>query len=81
VIWLRKLKYLLPSYRRTEDTEVESELQSLVEIAADDGAGLGNLTLAREDARAVGGWTWLASIAAVWGPASHGTGFSGGHAN
>jgi hypothetical protein len=62
--WLRRLKYLRPSYRRADDNEVEAELRSLAQIAAEDDARLGNLTLAREDARAVWGWTWLAGIAA-----------------
>ena len=69
--WLRRLKYLFPFYRRTEENEVEAELRSLVEIAAEDAGSeqaarrtLGNLTLAREDARAAWGWTWLASLAA-----------------
>ena len=62
--WLRKLRWLLPSYRRTQEGEMEAELQSLAEIAAADDARLGNLALAREDARAVWGWTWLASLAA-----------------
>jgi hypothetical protein len=34
------------------------------QIAAKDDARLGNLTLAREDARAVWGWAWLAGLAA-----------------
>jgi len=62
--WLRKLRWLLPSYRRAQEGEMEAELQSLAEIAAADQASLGNLTLARESARAVWGWTWLASLAA-----------------
>jgi hypothetical protein len=62
--WVRRLQYLLPRYRRTQEDETEAELRSLVEIAADDGAALGNLTLAREDARAVWGFAWLASLAA-----------------
>jgi predicted permease len=62
--WLRKLRWLLPSYRRAQEGEMEAELRSLAEIAAADEASLGNLTLAQESARAVWGWTWLASIAA-----------------
>lgn len=69
--WFRRLKYLFPRYRRTQEDEVEAELRSLAEIAAEDAGSepaarrtLGNLTLAREDTRAVWGWTWLASLAA-----------------
>lgn len=64
--WLRRLKYLRPSYRHAQEREMEAEMQSVKEMAAEDAAerSLGNLTLAREDARAVWGWTWLTSLAA-----------------
>ncbi|MGA3040696.1 MAG: ADOP family duplicated permease, partial [Bryobacteraceae bacterium] len=61
--WFRRLLYLLPGYRYADDSDMEAELRSLAEIAAADGARLGNLTLAREDARAVWGWNWLAGLA------------------
>jgi hypothetical protein len=62
--WLRRLQYLLPRYRRAQDNETEAELYSLAEIAAEDNARLGNLTLAREDARAVWSFAWLSGMAA-----------------
>ena len=60
--YLRRLKYLLPAYRREQEREMEAELNALEEMAAEDVVRLGNLTLAREDARAAWGWTWLASL-------------------
>ena len=58
----RRLKYLLPSYRRSEEREMQEELQSLAAIAGP--RELGNLTLAAENARGVWGWAWLEGIAA-----------------
>lgn len=73
----RKLRYLLPSRRRAWERDMEAELRSLAEIAADDAVesgaappeagyaarrALGSLALAKEDARAVWGWTWLESV-------------------
>ena len=58
----RGLKYLLPSYRRSEEREMQEELQSLAAIAGP--RELGNLTLAAENARGVWGWVWLEGIAA-----------------
>jgi putative ABC transport system permease protein len=61
MLWQR-LKYLWPSKRRQADRDMREELAALAAIAK---AGeLGNLTLAAEDARAVWGWPWLASLAA-----------------
>ncbi len=66
--WTRPL-YLLPWRRRAEDRELDEELQSIANLAADDlgspGAArraLGNLMLAKEDARAVSKWAWLESV-------------------
>src|SRR5215467_13129565 len=59
-IW-RRLKYLLPSYRRAEERDMQEEFDALAAIA--DRRQLGNLTLAAENARAQWGWTWLSSLA------------------
>jgi predicted permease len=58
----RKLKYLLPSYRRAEERDMQEELESLAAIAGP--RELGNLTLAAENARGVWGWAWLEGIVA-----------------
>src|SRR5262245_38148227 len=58
-LW-RRLKYLLPSYRRFEEREMQEELDALRAIAAP--RELGNLTLAAEDARAVWGWTTVENM-------------------
>ncbi len=55
-LWQR-LKYLLPSWRRSQENDISEELQSLAAIAQP--GELGNLTRAAEEARAVWGWTWL----------------------
>src|SRR5690348_10565793 len=55
-LWQR-LKYLLPSWRRSQERDISEELQSLAAIA--EPGELGNLTRAAEDARAVWAWTWL----------------------
>ena len=60
-VW-RKLKYLLPSYRRAEERDMQEELESLAAIAGP--RELGNLTLAAENARGVWGWAWLEGIVA-----------------
>ena len=63
--WLRKLQWLLPARRHAQERDMEAEIQSLKDIAGDDAAPvLGNLTLARENARAVWGWNWLAGLSA-----------------
>jgi putative ABC transport system permease protein len=56
-----RLKYLLPSYRRAQESDLQDELRSLHSMAAP--GELGNLTLAAENARAVWGWNWLDSTA------------------
>ena len=53
-LW-RRLKYLLPSYRRSEEREMQEELDALKSIAGP--RELGNLTLAAENVRSVWGWT------------------------
>jgi putative ABC transport system permease protein len=55
-LW-RRLKYLLPSYRRAQERDMSEELQSLAAIA--EASELGNLTRAAEEARTVWGWTWV----------------------
>ena len=57
---LRRLKYLLPSSRRSEESDMQSELESLAAMAAP--GELGNITRAAEDARAAWGWTWLEQL-------------------
>jgi hypothetical protein len=54
----RKLKYLVPSYRRAVERDMKEELDSLAAIAGSQGARpeLGNLTRAAEETRAV--WSW-----------------------
>ena len=56
----QKLKYLLPSYRRAQEREMNEELQSLAAIA--EPGELGNLTRVAEQARAVWSWTWLEQL-------------------
>ena len=58
-VW-RKLKYLLPPYRRALERDMREELESLAAIA--DPGELGNLTRAAEEARAVWSWTWLEQL-------------------
>ena len=59
-IWTR-LQHLSPARRRREESEMQEELESLVDLA---GRGeLGNLTLAMEDARATWSWTSLENLA------------------
>ncbi len=67
--WWTRLLYLLPWKRSAEDRELDEELQSIEDLAADDLGSpcaarqtLGNLTLAKEDARAVSKWAWLESM-------------------
>jgi len=55
-------KYLVPHFRRTEEREMQRELQALTEIAGR--RELGNLTLAAENTRAVWGWTRLDGLLA-----------------
>ncbi|MFZ0592340.1 MAG: hypothetical protein WAM39_17910 [Bryobacteraceae bacterium] len=79
--FLRRLKYLLPSIRAREEREVDDELRALSAIAAHEAASegvtpedieyagrraLGNLTLAKEDARAAWGWSWLEDFISDW---------------
>jgi predicted permease len=54
---LRRLKYLLPSHRRSEESDMRAELESLASMA--EPGELGNITRAAEEARAAWGWTWL----------------------
>jgi hypothetical protein len=57
---MKRLKYLLPWYRRAEEREMQAELAALESIAGR--RELGNLTLAAENARAVWGWSWLEGL-------------------
>ncbi|PYT21696.1 MAG: hypothetical protein DMG57_37815, partial [Acidobacteria bacterium] len=57
MILLRKLKYLLPSYRRAIERDMREELEALAAIA--EPWELGNISRAAEEARAVWSWTWL----------------------
>lgn len=58
-IW-RKLKYLRPSVRRTQNRDMEEELESLAAIAGP--RELGNITRAAEQARAVWGWAGVEQL-------------------
>ncbi len=53
----QRLKYLLPSYRRAQERDMNEELQSLAAIA--EPGELGNITRVAEETRAVWGWMWL----------------------
>ena len=53
----QRLRYLLPGFRRTEEREMQEELESLKAMA--EPGELGNLTRAAEERRDVWGWTWL----------------------
>lgn len=55
-LWQR-LRYLFPAFRRSEESEMREELESLAAMAEQ--GELGNLTLAAEQRRDVWGWTWL----------------------
>ena len=61
-----RLRQLLPSARRREDADMDEELRALAEMAEAEGDRklLGNLTLAKENGRAVSKWQWLESTAA-----------------
>ena len=74
---LRRLRYLVPWVRRREERELNDELEALVRIAADEAIEsgippanadlaaqrtLGNITLAKEDARAVWGWILMVDV-------------------
>ncbi len=66
--WWTRLLYLLPWRRSAEDRELDEELRSIADLAADDlgspsaaRKALGNVTLAKEDAFAVSKWAWLES--------------------
>ena len=56
----QRLKYLLPSYRRAQESEMNEELQALAAIA--EPGELGNLTRVAEEARAVWSWIWLEEL-------------------
>jgi putative ABC transport system permease protein len=56
----QKLKYLLPSYRRAQERDMNEELESLAAIA--EPGELGNITRAAEEARAVWSWMWLEQL-------------------
>ncbi len=57
---LRRLQYLLPSHRRSEESDMRAELESLASMA--EPGELGNITRAAEEARAAWGWTWLEQL-------------------
>jgi predicted permease len=57
MIFLKKLKNLLPWVRRAQRRDIEDELRSIQQLAGGD--RLGNLTLAAEDARGALGWIWI----------------------
>ncbi len=55
-LW-RRLRYLIPAFRREEERDMREELDSLKAMA--EPGELGNLTLAAEQRRDAWGWTWL----------------------
>src|ERR1700730_4614397 len=61
--FLRRLSYLLHQRRRDEDLaeEIESH-REMSQNAAGAPSAMGNITRAREDARAVWLWPWLQSV-------------------
>ncbi len=61
-----KLKHLLPGRRRAMEEEMQEELESIAALAESEGkrTGLGNLTLAAEEGRAVYVWNWLEQLTA-----------------
>jgi predicted permease len=61
MFWTR-LKYLVPSWRVREESDMREELESLAAMAGN--KEIGNITLAIEDARATWGWTWFDTIVA-----------------
>jgi predicted permease len=58
-LWQR-LKYLLPSHRKAEESDMRAELESLAAMA--EPGELGNMTRVAEEARAAWGWTWLEQL-------------------
>ena len=56
----RKLKHLLPSYRRAQERDMQEELESLAAIA--EPQELGNMTRVAEEARAIWSWIWLEQL-------------------
>lgn len=56
----QRLKYLLPSYRRAQERDMNEELESLAAIA--EPGELGNITRVAEEARAVWSWIWLEQL-------------------
>ncbi|HEV2447339.1 MAG TPA: hypothetical protein VGS58_15510, partial [Candidatus Sulfopaludibacter sp.] len=60
-LW-RRLQYLSPAYRRAAERDMQEEIDSLAEIAGS--RELGNVTLAKENARDAWGWSWLEGMVA-----------------
>jgi predicted permease len=58
-LW-RKLRGLVPSHRSAQERDMQEELESLKAMAGT--AGLGNLTLAAENARDVWRWSWIETL-------------------
>ncbi|WP_321469910.1 ABC transporter permease [uncultured Paludibaculum sp.] len=56
----RRLKYLLPSYRRAAERDMQEELTALAEMA--EPGELGNLTRVAEEGRAAWNWMWLEQL-------------------
>lgn len=62
MIFWRKLLYLLPSYRRARERDMQEELESIAALA---GPGvIGNKTGVAEQTRAVWGWDWFEHLLA-----------------
>ena len=58
-IW-KRLKYLVPSYRRAQERDTREELESLAAMV--DPQELGNITRAAEEAREAWGWSLIEQL-------------------
>ena len=60
MMFLQRLRYLLPAFRRAEERDMREELESLAAMASE--GELGNLTRVAERRREAWGWTWLEQL-------------------
>ncbi|HEY7338151.1 MAG TPA: ABC transporter permease [Bryobacteraceae bacterium] len=61
MIFFRRWKYLIPTFRRAEERDMQEELDSLAAMSSE--GELGNLTRAAERRREAWGWTRLEQLA------------------
>src|SRR5262249_12390196 len=59
-----KLQYLLPWRRRAMEADLQAELDSIAELAAEDRAQVGSLTRVAEEGRSVWSWIWIEQLIA-----------------